>query len=86
MLSEDMLLLENERVGILLDLGWYWDSQEYGLGAYRWFKDKELSRESWRHPLAEYRTRSTDEVAEMIDAWLAKYSKPSYVVPALSEK
>ena len=85
-LSEDILLLVHRCAGVVPDLGWYGSPGHYRLEAFRWFDDTEQMRQSLSQPLQELVSRSTDEIAQTIDAWLTRYSDIFYKVPPLRHK
>lgn len=86
LLSEDLLQLENRHFGVVLDMGWSWQMQAFGLTVIRSFTDDEKMKASWGAPLEELTTCSTHEAAETIEAWLRNYSDHAYVAAKLKRK
>lgn len=77
---EDLLQLEHEQHQIIIDLGWYPESQPTGsfrAVAIRRFADHERITESWDQPLAHATSRSRIEVVAVIEQWLEHYAHKS---------
>jgi len=74
---EDMLVLANASVGVLIDLGWYPESEpkgKFGLVAITIHADGDQMSASWLKPLRELRTRSKRKVVAAIEEWTDYYS------------
>ena len=66
-LTEALLQLREVRRGVLLDVGWYPDSNPEGS-----FRAVLIRNQDWDHPLRTYRTRALSELVQQIEEWLLR--------------
>jgi hypothetical protein len=71
--KEDMLVIENARYQVLLDLGWYPGHTSHGAFGLRAVRLLEEGGGDWDKPLQILRTRSSKKVVLTIERWLAWY-------------
>ena len=74
--GEDMLLVENKRVGIVIELGWYpghrWPG-EFKLVALRLERVRKLMGMAWENPERKLWTRSKEKVVRTLERWMEWY-------------
>jgi hypothetical protein len=76
--DEDILQMENEWAGVLIDLGWYpsckWPGA-FRLVVIRRYEDHDQMCMSWDKPLRSLRTRSKEKVVRTLERWLEWYAE-----------
>jgi hypothetical protein len=76
-LKEDLLLLEHQQRGIIIDLGWYPSFNSMGsfrLVAVRIASGEADQPDEWARPIRKHECRSFGEVRETLESWLADCS------------
>lgn len=73
---EDMLLMEHAHISLLVDLGWYPDGDSTGTFraiVVRKYTEEEQAVRAWQEPIAEFMSRSVEQVVAQLEAWFLQY-------------